>query len=767
MIDLATTAVSSLVRVRLLVAGVVQGVGFRPFVYGLARAYGLTGFVGNDSRGVFVEVEGEETAVAAFCQQLELEPPPLARIESVASERVPLAHSQTFAIVPSQSGAAAGALVPADVAICPACQQELLDPHDRRYGYPFINCTHCGPRFTIIKAMPYDRPLTTMAAFTMCANCQAEYENPLDRRFHAQPNSCPLCGPRVWLEMAGEPALPNPPEPILAVQRLLRQGHIVAIKGVGGFHLACGADDEAAVARLRQRKGRVDKPFAVMAKDLATVRQLAHVSAAEERVLLSPERPIVLLRSKKSQLLSPLLAPGQATIGVMLPYTPLHLLLFHPFAEPPKPVLLMTSANRRSEPIVTGNEEARQRLAGLADAFLLHDRVIYGRCDDSVLRVVGETVLPLRRSRGYVPFPVKLPFAVPPILAVGGEMKAAFCLTQGRDAYLSQHIGDMENVETVLAMETAVNQFQTLFRIQPERLACDQHPLYLSKQWAEQQGLPVVAVQHHHAHIAAVMAEHQLPGDRPVLGFSFDGTGYGTDGAVWGGELLLANYVRFDRVAHLGYVPLAGGDAAVKRPYRLALAYLWAAGLPWDEDLPAVQACPPAERQILRQQLARKLNVVPSSSMGRLFDGVASLCGVRQVVNYEGQAAMELEAVAAEGVTNGYGFEVSPEGVVVEVKPVIEGVVADVRAGIAPAIVSAKFHQAVVNLMVQLGVQWRARTGVNQVVLSGGVFQNVRLLKTAVCALSQHQFEVLTHRLVPPNDGGLALGQAIIASQQK
>ena len=555
----------------------------------------------------------------------------------------------------------------------------------------------------------------------------------------------------------------------------------MAIKGIGGFHLACDAENDAALHRLRERKGRVDKPLAVMARDMATIRQFAYVSAAEESLLTARERPIVLLRKKAESSLSSLVAPGQNSVGVMLPYSPLHILLFQAKvgSRPPAPVLVMTSANYSNEPIVMGNEEARTRLSGLADAFLMHNREIYGRCDDSVMRVMrypsppsstsasdNDLLLPIRRSRGYAPFPVKLPFSLPPTLAVGGELKATFCLTKDRFAYMSQHIGDMENLETLAAWETAVAHFQAIFRIEPELITCDQHPLYLSKQWAEKQTLPVVAVQHHHAHIASVMAEHQLSGDRPVIGFSFDGTGYGTDGAIWGGELLLADYSGFNRLAHLNYVPLAGGDVAVKRPYRLALTSLWQAGLDWDEALPAVQVCPQVEQQVLKQQLKKGLNVVPCSSMGRLFDAVASLIGVRQTITYEGQAAIELEAVAADGLHDGYAFDIVNEDVI-ETAPLLQAIMADVKAGVPTAVISAKFHNAVANLIVQLSLRCREQTGLNQVALSGGVFQNVRLLETAVRGLKQHHFEPLTHRLLPPNDGGLALGQAIIANRQR
>ncbi|MCC6605797.1 MAG: carbamoyltransferase HypF [Anaerolineae bacterium] len=761
------------VRRRLTVTGVVQGVGFRPFVYGLALQHGLTGFVGNDSGGVFIEVEGGGTAVAHFHHTLIHQPPPLAQIEHVTSQDLPTQGSLSFVIVHSQAQAAANTLISPDICLCDDCYRELFDPHNRRYRYPFINCTNCGPRFTIIKDIPYDRPLTTMADFAMCPACQAEYNNPLDRRFHAQPNACPVCGPQVWLEggeplaMDGERLSVVGNEAVLAAQRLLAAGQIVAVKGLGGFHLACDATSDAALALLRARKGRVDKPFAVMARDVAAVRQFAHLSPAEEALLTSKERPILLLDQKEANALSPLVAPGNNTIGVMLPYTPLHYLLLEdlPLATSHLPLLVMTSANYSNEPIVKDNDEARERLATLADAFLMHNRAIYGRCDDSVVRVVGNAftdhLLPLRRSRGYAPFPVKLPFRVPPTLAVGGELKATFCLAKGEYGYMSQHIGDMENWETLQAFETAVSHYQAIFRAVPERLVCDLHPGYLSTRWAQEQtAVPVIAVQHHHAHIASVMAEHRLDGQTPVIGFSFDGTGYGSDGAVWGGELLLADYRGFTRAAHLKYVPLVGGDVAVKRPYRLALAHLHAAGLAWDDDLPCVAACPPDEQRVLRQMLAKQINSVPTSSMGRLFDAVAALLGVRQVVTYEGQAAIELEVMAARDVTTQYHFGLNGEEI--DPAPVLADMVRDLRAGVAAAVIAARFHNAVADLIVQLSLQMRRTHGLNQVALSGGVFQNVTVLDTAVQRLRQHDFAVLTHHLVPPNDGGLALGQVMI-----
>ncbi|MCQ3979484.1 MAG: carbamoyltransferase HypF [Anaerolineae bacterium] len=793
------TDVQRLERQRLTVTGVVQGVGFRPFVYGLAARHGLTGFVGNHSGGVFIEVEGPEAELAAFQRDLVNQAPPLAHIERVVVEARPVQGDSAFTIVHSQDEASANTLISPDICLCADCLRELFDPQDRRYRYPFINCTNCGPRFTIIQNIPYDRPYTTMAGFPMCPDCRAEYENPLDRRFHAQPNACPVCGPQIWLELNQSPIpnghdVSNLQSPIgdaalQTAQQLLAAGQIVAVKGLGGFHLACDASSDQAVQTLRQRKGRVDKPFAVMALDVETVRQFAELSAEEETLLSSKERPILLLRKKPGSPLSDFIAPGNNAIGVMLPYTPLHYLLLTS-SHPPvsglrSPVFIMTSANHSDEPIVKDNAEARERLSTLADAFLFHNRNIHARCDDSVVRMFRGAELPLRRSRGYAPFPVKLPFNLPPTLAVGGELKSTFCLTKDDYAFMSQHIGDMENLETLAAFDQAVAHFKHIFRVEPELIACDMHPGYLSTRWAqEQQGsrgaeergrsreeshpctpaplhpCSLVFVQHHHAHIAAVMAEHQLDGAEPVIGFSFDGTGYGTDGAIWGGEVFIADYQAFERVAHLKYTPLAGGDAAVKRPYRLALAQLWAAGVDWDERLPCVAACPVVERRVMKHQLETGFNSVPTSSFGRLFDAVASLAGVRHTVTYEAQAAIEFEALAAPGIKEGYTFAIEEN--LFDAALVIRAVAADVLAQVPTAVIAAKLHLAVAALIVQVSLRQRRQTGLNRVALSGGVFQNTTLLDLATRQLQAHNFTVLTHRRVPPNDGGLALGQAII-----
>ncbi|MEZ5285153.1 MAG: carbamoyltransferase HypF [Vicinamibacterales bacterium] len=754
-------------RRRFTVRGVVQGVGFRPFVAGLARRLALVGFVRNDSGAVVIEVEGPEPVLDAFAGALTAELPPLAAIDSIAATaREPLGDS-AFHIDPSAAAGGRRTSVPPDVATCAACLAELRDPHDRRFAYPFLNCTHCGPRFTIIESLPYDRATTTMRRFGMCDACRAEYEDPGNRRYHAEPTACPDCGPHVWFE--GGATRVERAAAIDTARAWVHDGSIVALKGIGGFHLACDASHDAAVSELRRRKGRGDKPFALMAPSLDAVRRLCHVSDDEAAQLESRARPIVLVRRREGSGVSPHVAPGQDHLGVMLPYSPLHHLLV---TDGP---WVLTSGNRSDEPIARDNDEARTRLASLADAFLFHDRDIHAVCDDSVVRVARGAPLPIRRSRGFAPFPVRLPFEVPPVLAVGGELKATFCVAAGHDAYLSQHIGDMETVETLTAFERAVDHLLRLFDIAPSVVAVDHHPGYLSSQWgsawAAARGLPVVRVQHHHAHHAAILAEHGIALDQQALGLIFDGTGYGLDGTVWGGEALAGGYTGIERAARLGLTPLPASDADVRHGFRLALAHLAAAGVEWDDDLPPVRACAPADRAVLARRFAQGIGMVGSSSMGRLFDAVASLCGVRHASAYEAQAAIELEA-AARGIADDdagvrYGFARVALGGPVEwlAAPLIHAIVDDVRAGVSIGRISARFHDAVARLGLQMARDARATEGVDIVGLSGGVFQNVRLLDRTVALLEADGFRVLTHRLVPPNDGGLSLGQAVYAAQ--
>jgi hydrogenase maturation protein HypF len=778
---------------RVQITGIVQGVGFRPFVYNLATRLGLKGWVNNTSAGVDIHVEGEQADLKSFIEKLSSEKPPLASLDEIKVWEVPLENYPTFDIQHSTSIENAFQPISPDVAVCDDCLREMFDPADRRYRYPFINCTNCGPRFTIIQDIPYDRPKTTMAGFALCPDCEREYKDPTNRRFHAQPVACSVCGPHVWLEkgskVEGQKSVEGD-DAIVQTQELLAEGKIVAIKGLGGFHLACDATNATAVTELRRRKLRVDKPFALMMPDLETIEKHCFVNEDERALLLSVARPIVLLRRRPESNIAKEVAPGQDTMGVMLPYTPLHYLLFaNPNLRPSTfdlPPLVMTSGNLSEEPIATDNDEARERLASLADAFLFHNRDIHIRCDDSVARVISDQssvishqspekpitdhwslmTYPLRRSRGYSPFPVKLTREVPPILATGAELKNTFCITNKDYAFLSHHIGDLENYETLKSFEQGIEHFEKLFRAKPVALAHDLHPNYLATRYtlqrAEREGLPTIGVQHHHAHIAACMAEHGLDGSRPVIGLAFDGTGYGDDGAIWGGEVLVADYAGYQRVGQLEYFPLPGGDAAIRKPARTALALLWSLGLEWDERLVSVAEFCADDRTLLRTQLEKKINTPLTSSMGRLFDAAAALAGGRQAVNYEAQTAIEFEAMADPLEGGKYPFEWNPPRV--EVRGAVEALVADALAGVAVAKISSRFHNGLAEVCRVASMEVRARTGVNEVALSGGVWQNITLLRRVLALLREAGFDVYIHRQVPTNDGGLALGQAVIAA---
>jgi hydrogenase maturation protein HypF len=772
------------VRRRVTVRGVVQGVGFRPFVYGLATELGLAGHVTNTGEGVVVEVEGVPDAVARFCERIAADAPPLAAVESVDHRELPAAGGSGFAIVASHCDGPARTLVSPDIATCADCLAELADADDRRYRHPFITCTNCGPRFTIVTGLPYDRDHTTMGRFPMCAACAAEYTDPADRRFHAQPVACHDCGPRLRLvDAAGQAVGAADGDPIAGARALLAAGAVVAVKGLGGYHLACDAADPDAVALLRRRKDRGAKPFALMARDLAAIEPYARLGPEEGALLTGPTRPIVLLRRRPGALADQV-APGGPDLGFMLPYTPLHHLLLGLPGDPPGPgLLVMTSGNLSGEPIVTDDADALERLAHLADAWLTHDRPIHVPCDDSVVRVCDGEPSVVRRSRGYAPLPVPLPVPVGPALAVGGDLKNTFCLGEGRRGWLSAHIGDMDDLATQRAFEAAERQLESITAVRPGLLVADLHPRYRSSRWAldHRAGRPVERVQHHHAHIASAMAEHGLDGTARVIGVAFDGTGYGADGAVWGGEILLADYDGFHRFCQLGYVPLPGGDAAVRRPYRMALAHLRAAGIAWDDGLPPVDACPPGERRLLAQQLDRDLNCVPTSSMGRLFDAVSSLADVCHLAEYEAQAAVELEAAALRATpgtgtggvqdpARGYAFGFRPGAapgaeLIADPGPVLAAVVADVRAGTEPPLIAARFHAAVAGLVRHGCLAARERHGLETVALTGGVFGNALLSSSAAAALRAEGFTVLRHRLVPPNDGGLALGQLVAGAR--
>ncbi|MFJ7590957.1 carbamoyltransferase HypF [Streptomyces sp. NPDC097617] len=762
-------------RRRVTVRGVVQGVGFRPYVYTRATGLGLAGHVTNTPEGVVAEVEGAPDAVSRFCERLAADAPPLAVVDTVDHWEVPVAGGAGFTIIASRTGGPARTLVSPDVATCADCLTELADPADRRHRHPFITCTHCGPRFTIVTGLPYDRAHTTMAAFPLCPDCAREYEDPADRRFHAQPVACPACGPRLRLLTGSPPRESAGADPIAEARRLLAAGAILAVKGLGGYHLACDAAHPGAVAELRRRKARGDKPFALMARDLADAERFVSIGPEERELLTGGVRPIVLLRRRAGAHGPDGVAPGCPDLGVMLPYTPVHHLLLGLPGDPPGPrLLVMTSGNLAGEPIVTDDDEALDRLAGLADGWLVHDRPIHVPCDDSVVRVCDGEMLTLRRSRGYAPLPLALPVAVTATLAAGGDLKNTFCLGEGRKAWLSAHIGDMDDLATRYALERAERQLESITGVVPALLAADRHPGYRSAQWARRAAgaRPLVRVQHHHAHIASAMAEHGLDGGRPVIGVAFDGTGYGDDGAVWGGEVLLADYAGYTRFAHLAYVPLPGGDAAVHRPYRMALSHLRAAGIGWAPDLPCTAACPPDELRVLERQLERGLNCVPTSSMGRLFDAVSSLAGIRHRAGYEAQAAIELEGAAygahGAGPGHAFGLRVPPDPaagpVTADPAPVLAAVVADVRAGADPALIAARFHASVASLVATLCDLARERHGLDTVALTGGVFANTLLSSACARLLRASGFTVLRHGRIPPNDGGLALGQLMVAA---
>lgn len=711
-------------RRHLRIRGVVQGVGFRPFVFRLATGLGLGGLVGNDADGVFIEIEGAVGLLHQFQERLLEESPALARIDHVEWQTMTVCGDRHFSIADSSSGSGS-TLLPPDQALCRQCRQELLDPRDRRYAYPFLNCTQCGPRFTIIQATPYDRPSTTMDSFPMCSECLSEYHDPANRRFHAQPNACAQCGPRLqWWQ--GDSMQDNGPVLDWAVQ-LLNSGGILAIKGLGGFHLACDADNAASVARLRQLKHRPHQPWACMARDLETLKGRVQVDEDEARLLQEPSRPIVIL--------------GGGQLAAMLPYTGLHELLLQQGPE----LLVMTSANPPGSPIEYRHPK---KLLSMADAVLSHNRDIYVPCDDSVAFVFGGIPTLLRRSRGFAPLPIELPNALEPLLAVGGELKNTFCLTQGRQAFLSQHLGDMQNLETLETFERCLENFQRLFQVRPQAIAVDLHPAYLSRRWAERQQLPLVEVQHHHAHLAALMVEHKLTPGQELLGFCFDGTGYGPDATIWGGECLLASYSGYRRMAHLTPMPVVGGDSSIRCPYRLALTYLWACQL----DDRGIE-CPGHEATLLRKQWELG-NFVATSSMGRLFDVVSCLTGLCQKVTFEGQAAMLLQNCYDAEELGAYDFDQRWD-----VAELLAQVVADVAHRLAPGRISARFHRALAR-----AIRLQAKAfGADRVGLTGGVFQNRQLLELTVHELNQVGVEALWHRQIPPNDGGIAVGQIAVA----
>lgn len=751
--------------INIQIKGIVQGVGFRPFVYSLALQNDLTGWVRNSSSGVEIEINGTLSNLENFLTILRNSPPPLSRIDTFNVEETTNKEYTEFSIIDSNSMDGEFLPISPDYSICDDCLRELFDPQDRRYRYPFINCTNCGPRFTIIKDIPYDRPKTTMASFEMCDQCHKEYKNPLDRRYHAQPIACTDCGPQVSL-IIGNQLIANGEEAIQISRKLVHDGKILAVKGLGGFHLACDATNFEAVDKLRSRKKRSDKPFALMAFSIKTISDYCLVSKSEQLQLESKERPIVLLKSKSMNDLSPLVAPSQNYLGFMLPYTPLHYLLLEPSDDNP-PIWVMTSGNISDEPIAYKDIDAFSQLVNIADAYLIHNREIHMRVDDSVTRIISGKNYPIRRSRGYAPNPVISPLNLPQILATGAELKNTFCLTRDNYAFISHHIGDMENYETLQSFEEAISHYQKLFRINPELIASDMHPDYLSTrfaiQFAQKKNIQNIQVQHHHAHLAACLADNQYDKDEPVIGLCYDGTGYGTDGAIWGGEVLVGNYARYQRKFHLRYVPLPGGDISIRIPARMALSHLWAYQIDWDYSLPGVAALCMEDKTILDVQLSRQINTIKTSSMGRLFDAVASLIGVRHKVSYEGQAAIEMEALVDPDET-GY-YPIIMENGFIDPKPLFEAIIVDLHKNTSINKLSARFHNSIVQLSIEVCKLIRDENKINTVALSGGVWQNKVLLENTIKRLKNDQFDVMIHQSIPTNDGGISLGQALIASK--
>ncbi len=750
------------------ITGIVQGVGFRPFIYQLALRYKLSGHVINTSAGVDLEVEGPEEKIEAFFASLGSECPPLALISSITCSDLSPGHDKGFEIRESRAGAERKALISPDVGICSDCLRELRDPGDRRFQYPFINCTNCGPRYTIIQDIPYDRRMTTMGKFTMCPVCQEEYEDPRNRRFHAQPNACWDCGPRVFLH--DHDARPVECEnPVQETIRLLKEGSVLGIKGLGGFHLAVDAEDHNAVKRLRRRKHREEKPLALMVRDLPAAKALAHVDKAEAELLSSRQRPIVLVRKRRFHGLSSQVAPKNRDFGIMLPYTPLHYLIMEGGEFK---ALVMTSGNITEEPINIEDREAFMNLKGICDYYLTHNRDIYLRSDDSILRIVDGIPRQIRRSRGYVPVPLFLSEDMPdfpPVLALGGELKNTLCLTKENRAFVSQHVGDMENLETYAFFKMTIGHLKRILQIEPEVLAHDMHPDYLSTGYARaQKESPTIAVQHHHAHIVSCLAENGVRG--PVIGLALDGTGFGQDGQIWGGEVLLADTVSFQRAGHLEYVPLPGGDRAAKYPWRMALSYLYRTfgEALFDLPIPFVREMDRGDGGLILRMIQKKVNTLMTSSCGRLFDAVSALVGGRRKNVYEGQAAIELEMCQKKNEEGKYswGLKKGAYPWTILTTELIREIVEDLRRGTGKRVVSSRFHNTVVEAFVETCRHLREKTGLREVAMSGGAFQNVTLTSGLNKRLQEDGFRVYIHRLVPANDGGLSLGQAVSAGMR-
>lgn len=754
--------------------GLVQGVGFRPYIYNLAAKLSLSGFVQNDSSGVFIDVEGCDSSVDEFLDCLVKSPPLHAIIEGLQYTTLPPKGYKSFIIEESATKENNATMICADIATCPDCLKELFNPGDRRYRYPFINCTNCGPRFTIVNDTPYDRRNTTMSDFDMCHDCNCEYHNPKNRRFHAQPNACLVCGPQLRL-LNNEGFTVQTQDPISTVCTLLHDGKIVAVKGLGGYHIACDAMNRNAVSLLRKRKYREDKPFAVMMENIETVNNFCFVNAKEETLLLSIQRPIVLLRKKSDCAIPHDIAPDNLYLGVMLPYTPLHYLIIKESGLP----LVMTSGNVSDEPIAYKNTEAFARLKCIADYFLVHNRDIFMRCDDSVVKVIEDKEMIIRRSRGYAPFPLRLQYAfTKPVLACGAFLKNTFCLARGNHAFLSHHIGDLENTETLHSYETAIEHYKRLFSVEPEVIAYDLHPEHLSTKYAlaQKDDILKIGVQHHHAHIASCMTENDIT--HKVIGVAFDGLGYGDDGNFWGGEFLVADISRYERAGHLDYVPMPGGEQAIKEPWRMAISYLYHM---YGTDIHLLSLFDTQKfmkekndkLEILFKMLSRKINSPLTSSAGRLFDGVASLLDLQHSVNYEGQAAIKLESIADERETGHYPFGINANTggrcnvpFIIQWQPVIKHIMEDLQHKTANPIISTRFHNSIVEMVAQVCIMLRDIVGLHDVVLSGGVFQNNFLLSRSINKLTSNGFKVYTHQKVPCNDGGISLGQAVIANER-
>jgi hydrogenase maturation protein HypF len=762
------TKTSACDLVRISVRGVVQGVGFRPFVYQLANRHDLKGWVCNTSEDVKIEVEGDTESIRQFLQDLTTKAPPRASIDGITTQHLHGRPKQydNFEIRHSVAEEGKYQLLSPDIATCQDCLSEILSPDDRRYRYPFTNCTNCGPRFTIIEDIPYDRPKTTMRQFRMCPECQSEYDDPLNRRFHAQPNSCPVCGP--VLQLLDAESSPVDGDAITVTSQLLREGKIVAIKGLGGFLLACDATSENVVKLLRQRKARPSKPFAIMVSSIDEAREHCDINTEEERLLESPNSPIVLIRWKDASSVARAVAPGLKYLGVMLPYTPLHHLLLRETGIP----LVMTSGNLSEEPIAKDNDEALRRLSGIADYFLVHNRDIYARYDDSVTLVEKGIPRIVRRARGYAPYPIHLGFNSRQILACGAEEKNTFCLTRDNYAFISQHIGDMENLDTMESFEDTIDLYKKLFRIEPEIIAYDMHPEYLSTKYARQtatnSGITLIPVQHHHAHIASCMADNDV--DSQVIGVALDGTGYGTDGNIWGGEFMIADYGGFTRVGQFEYLPLPGGALAIRKPFRTAIGYLLSllGNTALDFDLPLWKYVDRVETDIIKKQLERRVNSPLTSSCGRLFDAVSALIGVRGEIEYEAQAAIELEMLACEAPDEPGSYPIviiEQSGMhIIKLKELLSAVITDLQHGVDKSKIAARFHNSIALMIAELCREISHKTGINQVALSGGVFQNRLLFRKTVDLLEKEKYKVLAHRNVPTNDGGISLGQAVIAN---